>query len=78
LNRTATAEIFVREIVSYLVRIYRHDGDAIAGLVEQVRSGKTAPFATLAELSELLSGRRSFARRPLRHRTAPSATQGEP
>jgi hypothetical protein len=56
----------VREILSYLVRIYRRDGDAIAGLVEQVRSGKPAPFATAAELSELLSGRRPFHRRPIR------------
>jgi len=54
----------VREIFSYLVRIYRRDGDVLAGLVEQVRSGRTAPFATLAELSELLGGKRAFGRRP--------------
>lgn len=56
----------MREIFSYLVRIYRREGEVLAGLVEQVRSGKTAPFATLAELSELLSGRRPFGRRPFR------------
>jgi hypothetical protein len=56
----------VREIFSYVVRIYRRDGEVLAGLVEQVRTGKTAPFATLNELSELLSGRRSFTRRPIR------------
>lgn len=54
----------MREIFSYLVRIYRRDGDVLAGLVEQVRSGRTAPFATLAELSELLGGKRAFGRRP--------------
>jgi hypothetical protein len=58
----------VREIVSYLVRIVRRDGDALAGLVEQVRSGKTAPFANETELADLLSGRRAFTRRPIRHR----------
>ena len=54
----------MREIVSYVVRIYRRDGDAFAGLVEQVHNGRTASFATLAELMALLSGRRAFARRP--------------
>jgi hypothetical protein len=52
----------VKEIESYLVRIVRREGDALAGVVEQVRTGKTAPFATLAELSDLLGGRRRFAR----------------
>ena len=52
----------MKEIESYLVRIVRRNGDASAGVVEQVRSGKTAPFASLAELSELLGGRRRFAR----------------
>jgi hypothetical protein len=52
----------VKEIDSYLVRIVRRDGDALAGVVEQVRSGKTAAFATLTELSELLGGQRRFSR----------------
>jgi len=52
----------VKEIDSYLVRIVRREGDALAGVVEQVRTGRTAPFATLAELSELLGGQRRFAR----------------
>jgi hypothetical protein len=52
----------VKEIDSYLVRIVRRDGDTLAGVVEQVRSGKTAAFASLAELSELLGGRRRFTR----------------
>jgi hypothetical protein len=52
----------VKEIDSYLVRIVRREGDALAGVVEQVRSGKTAAFASLAELSELLGGRRRFTR----------------
>jgi hypothetical protein len=52
----------VREIDSYLVRIVRRDGEALVGVVEQVRTGKTAAFATLAELSELLGGQRRFTR----------------
>jgi hypothetical protein len=56
------SEHSVKEIDSYLVRIYRREGDALAGLVEQVDTGKTAPFATLADLSQLLSGQRRFAR----------------
>ena len=52
----------MKEIDSYLVRIVRRDGDTLAGVVEQVRSGRTAAFASLAELSELLSGRRRFKR----------------
>jgi hypothetical protein len=52
----------VKEIDSYLVRIVRREGASLAGVVEQVRSGKTAPFATLAELSELLAGQRRFTR----------------
>ena len=52
----------MKEIDSYLVRIVRRDGDASAGVVEQVRTGKTAPFASLAELIALLGGRRRFAR----------------
>ncbi|MCW5656487.1 MAG: hypothetical protein KIT60_02180 [Burkholderiaceae bacterium] len=52
----------MKEIDSYLVRIVRREGDALAGVVEQVRTGKTAPFATLAELSDLLGGQRRSTR----------------
>jgi hypothetical protein len=50
----------MKEIDSYLVRIVRREGVSLAGVVEQVRTGKTAAFATLAELSELLGGQRRF------------------
>lgn len=63
----------MREILSYVVRIYRCGGGAFAGQVEQVHSGKTAPFANEAELTELLSGRRPFARRAIRRRNADDA-----
>jgi hypothetical protein len=75
--RAIDSEAFVREIFSYLVRIYRREGEVLAGLVEQVRTGKTAPFATLAELSELLSGRRSFGRRCPRRRVDASPAAGD-
>ena len=52
----------MKEIDSYLVRIVRRNGDTLAGVVEQVHTGRTAPFATLADLSALLSGQRRFAR----------------
>jgi CO dehydrogenase/acetyl-CoA synthase delta subunit len=52
----------VKEIDSYLVRIVRRDGNTLAGVVEQVRTGKTAAFATLAELTGLLGGQRRFMR----------------
>jgi hypothetical protein len=53
----------VREIHSYVVRVYRRDGEATAGLVEDVATGRTAPFQALHDLCELVSGRRPFPRR---------------
>lgn len=64
----------MREIHSYLIRIYRHDAEALAGVIEDVKSSRTAAFRSLAELCEVLSGRKRFARRPARR--APSATAG--
>jgi hypothetical protein len=56
----------VIEPASYVIRIYRRDAEAFAGLVEDVRAGRAAPFRTLAELCELLSGRKPFPRRSRR------------
>jgi len=61
-SRDIDTEPSVKEIDSYLVRIVRREGGSLAGVVEQVRTGKTAAFATLAELSELLGGRCRFSR----------------
>lgn len=62
----------MREIRSYLVRVYRQDAEALAGVVEDVQSSRIAPFQSLAELCEVLSGRRPFARRTApRRRAAP-------
>jgi hypothetical protein len=69
----------VREIDSYVIRIYRRDADALAGVVEDVQSSRTAPFQSLAELCEVLSGRKRFARRPARRARAPFLpTGGQP
>lgn len=73
----------MNEISSYLVRIYRRDGQTMAGLVEQVKSGRTAPFLNGAQLIELLEGRRRFARRRIRRlhtgpgTATPAATERE-
>lgn len=53
----------MREIHSYVVRVYRRDAEATAGLVEDVATSRAAPFRSLADLCELLSGRRPFPRR---------------
>lgn len=53
----------MKQIHSYVIRVYRRDADAFAGLVEDVHTGRSAPFQSLPELCELLSGRKSFARR---------------
>ncbi|MGA0611664.1 hypothetical protein [Caldimonas sp. KR1-144] len=53
----------MREIHSYVIRVYRRDADAVAGLVEDVGTSRVAPFQSLAELCELLAGRKPFPRR---------------
>ena len=47
----------MREIHSYVIRIYRRDADALAGVVEDVQSSRTAPFQSLAELAPRFGGR---------------------
>ncbi len=59
----------MREIRSYLVRVYRHDAEALAGVVEDVRSSRIAPFQSLAELCQVLSGHKRFAPRAVRRRS---------
>lgn len=62
----------MREIRSYLIRVYRHEAESLAGVVEDVQSSRIAPFQSLAELCEVLTGRRRFARRTTpRRRAAP-------
>jgi hypothetical protein len=41
-------------VESYIVRIYRRDGDAIAGIMEDALSHQTIVFRSLGELSAWL------------------------
>ena len=62
----------MREMRSYLIRVYRHEAESLAGVVEDVQSSRIVPFQSLAELCEVLTGRRRFARRTApRRRAAP-------
>lgn len=40
---------------SYVVRIYRHESDGIAGVIESVETGDTTPFRSSHELWGALS-----------------------
>ena len=53
----------MKPIRSYLIRIYRRDAQALGGLVENVRTRRTASFQSLDELCALLSGRKPFGGR---------------
>ena len=35
---------------SFVVRVYRQQGDVLAGIVQEVRTGRTVPFQTMEEL----------------------------
>jgi hypothetical protein len=65
----------VRELHSYIIRIYRRDAQALAGLVEEVHSSRKAAFQSLPELCELLSGRRTLARRMARRQVIAIASE---
>jgi hypothetical protein len=57
----------VKELQTYVGRLYRRDPNSLAGLVEDVRASRTARFRSFVELRDaLLSGRLPFARRPTR------------
>jgi hypothetical protein len=62
----------LREIHSYVIRIYRRDTEVVAGVIEDVQRSIAVPFQSLAELCELVSGRKRFTRRVAR-RAAPDA-----
>jgi len=44
-------------IRSYVVRFYRRDRRVVAGLVEDVRTGRSTPFRSFADLLAVLRGR---------------------
>jgi len=51
-------------IHSYIIRIYRRDAHAIAGVIEDVRSNRSAPLKSATELWQVLAGTRRLPRRP--------------
>lgn len=53
----------MKVIRAYVIRLYRRDATALAGVVEDVQSSRSAAFRSFAELGELLNGRRAFPRR---------------
>jgi len=54
----------LKPIYSYVIRIYRRDADAIAGVIEDVRNNRSAPLRSAAELWQVLAGTRRLPRRP--------------
>jgi hypothetical protein len=53
----------LKEVHSYVIRLYRRDAQSCAGLVEDVQRNRSTPFQSLAELCEYLAGRKPFPRR---------------
>jgi hypothetical protein len=51
----------MQPIRSYVVRIYRQDRRSIAGMVEEVRSGKSRFFHSFGDLWDALTARRAPA-----------------
>ena len=61
-------------IRSFVIRIYRRDRHGIAGLVEDVRTGHSTPFSSLATLWAALTARP----RKRREDAAPPTTEETP
>ena len=40
---------------SYVVRVYRHESDDLAGVIESIETGHVTPFRTAAEVWAALS-----------------------
>lgn len=61
----------MKEIHSYVIRLYRRDAQACAGVVDDVERNRSAPFQSLAQLCEYLAGRKPFPRRKERAALTP-------
>ena len=70
----------MRELRSYVVRIYREAAGAIAGTVQDVRSGRTLPFQTIDELWTALhrTASPSARRTPMTSRRTTASAQADP
>jgi hypothetical protein len=64
MSGTNRSGVVLKPIYSYVIRIYRRDADAVAGVIEDVRSNRTAPLKSAAELWQVLTGTRRLPRRP--------------
>lgn len=59
----------MRDLRSYVVRVYRQHAGGVDGTVQEVRTGRTAPFRTMEELWQAVctasprSGARASRRR---------------
>ena len=40
----------MRDLRSYVVKVYRQQAGSVAGTVQEVRTGRTVPFRTMEEL----------------------------
>lgn len=61
-------------IRSYVVRIYRRDRRVVAGVVEDVQTGKSTPFRSFADLWAALTA----SRRPRPSEKSASAADDDP
>lgn len=68
----------MRQIPSYVIRIYRRNAEAFVGLVEHVQSSRTLPFRSFAELCDVLSGRKRFPRQSADRSDASPSGPGKP
>lgn len=64
----------MRQVQSYVIRIYRQDASRLAGMLEHVESGRRRAFRSAAELCAALGGRQPPSRRKSA-RTSPGASK---
>lgn len=66
----------MQPVRSYVIRIYRQDRRVTAGVLEDVRTGKSRFFRSFSELWRLLSSRRSPSPHAADPDPEPSSTHG--
>ena len=69
----------MRDLRSYVVKVYRQQGGGVAGTVQEVRTGRTVPFQTMEELWQAVrSALPNAGAGPSERRRARRATSGRP
>ena len=61
----------MRDLRSYVVRVYRQHAGGVDGTVQEVRTGRTAPFRTMEELWQAVREPPRSAARASRRRSQP-------